>query len=1153
MCDGKIELNAMKRFLGQRKEKHFRPIHYASKTMTEAETNYTTTEKEMLAVVYAFEKFRSYLIMNKSVVYTDHSALKYLFNKKDAKCKMLVGSYFFRNLILKFIEYQGQKTNGSRSPLSSLKTIRECPLIKNEITETFPLETLSVLTSKEQSTPWFADFATTDAGKFIKKECMDMSNIARKRSKTNKKREKDKESRARVMVALIISISSDSSEESVGSHALQMILFGVIPAIILVITEVLIIPVDPIVTPEVGAVLVVSPTGVLDLVDYSSSSNSNPSDDSLPLAPDLPLVSPFLCSDDSEADGESEPAEQRPVSSSHDTLAPLLKFPLALVVAPPGIRRHITSLGSFYFWIIESFIFRSFIIWAFYFRFVHRSLARTPRRSEAFRRWRSASLSTPYPPTTSESSLGSSSERSLDSSSPSSRSSCKRCRSPTASAPSLTHVLRLIAPTPADLLPPYKRFRDSYLSEDSREEYMEVDTIDAEANADVAISEGVVAHPEDSIDMGVEIAASDVRDDDEEFEAEASAADTREIDLDPLAIGDSSESSRGGIPDLEDTIYDIVHYMSEVRIDKITEIETTQRYIERDRIDSLRWHMALSQEEFCQVRRNRDDTRRRLRRLESTMTITRSGMTLEAIEELVNRWVEEALVAYEEARAANALEAENQSQNSSNGDNRNSENGNGGNGNGNPNENGREKYQVKYATCILLNSALTWWNSHKRTIGTDVAFAISWRELMKLMAEKIGGQSEDNRGQQTPFKRPNVGGPCTVRCGKCNKVGHLTQDCKVTNSTTSTQRGQVVNQRVLTCFECGRQGHFRSDCPKLKDQNRGNKTGNKNGVGEARGKANVLGGGEANLDSNVVKGTFLLNNHYASMLFDSGVDRSFMLTTFSTLLDITPDTLDVSYAVELANRRISKTITILRGCTLGLLGHPFNVDLMPVELGSFDVIISIDWLANHHTVIVCDEKIMQIPYGDEVLIVQGDRDGKGVKLKLGIISCTKTHKYIKRGCPIFLAQVTKKETEDKSEEKRLEDVPNVRDFSEAFLEDFPGLPPTRQVEFQIDLVPGAAPVARASYRLAPSELQELSTQLQELSDKGFIRPSSSPWGAPVLFVKKKDGSFQMCIDYRELNNLTVKNQYPLPRIDDLFDQLQGSRVYSKIELRSDYH
>ncbi|GKF16897.1 hypothetical protein Tco_0061815, partial [Tanacetum coccineum] len=150
---------------------------------------------------------------------------------------------------------------------------------------------------------------------------------------------------------------------------------------------------------------------------------------------------------------------------------------------------------------------------------------------------------------------------------------------------------------------------------------------------------------------------------------------------------------------------------------------------------------------------------------------------------------------------------------------------------------------------------------------------------------------------------------------------------------------------------------------------------------------------------------------------------------------------------------------------------------------------------------------------------------------------------MEKGFPIFLAHVTAKEVEDKSEKKRLEDVPIVRNFPEVFPEDFSGLPPTRQVEFQIDLVPGAAPVARAPYRLAPSEMKELSEQLKELSDKGFIRPSSSPWGAPVLFIKKKDGSFRMCIDYRELNKLIVKNRYPLPRIDDLFDQLQGSSVY----------
>ncbi|GJT38713.1 hypothetical protein Tco_0938578 [Tanacetum coccineum] len=154
---------------------------------------------------------------------------------------------------------------------------------------------------------------------------------------------------------------------------------------------------------------------------------------------------------------------------------------------------------------------------------------------------------------------------------------------------------------------------------------------------------------------------------------------------------------------------------------------------------------------------------------------------------------------------------------------------------------------------------------------------------------------------------------------------------------------------------------------------------------------------------------------------------------------------------------------------------------------------------------VCDKKIFRIPFGNEILIVRDDRSKNGHESRLNIISCTKTQKYLLKRCHVFLAHVTTKKAEDKSEEKRLEDVLIVRDFPEVFPEDLSGIPPARLVEFQINLIPGAAPVARAPYRLAMSEMKELSDQLQELSDKGFIRPSSSPWGAPVLFVKKKDG------------------------------------------------
>nr|GEZ59667.1 putative reverse transcriptase domain-containing protein [Tanacetum cinerariifolium] len=226
---------------------------------------------------------------------------------------------------------------------------------------------------------------------------------------------------------------------------------------------------------------------------------------------------------------------------------------------------------------------------------------------------------------------------------------------------------------------------------------------------------------------------------------------------------------------------------------------------------------------------------------------------------------------------------------------------------------------------------------------------------------------------------------------------------------------------------------------------------------------------------------------------------------------------------------------------------------VPFEREIVDVIIGMDWLIKYHGVIICDEKIVHVPFEREMLIFQGNGDNQREKSRLNIISCTKTQKYLSIGCDVFLANVTTKEAKGKSEEKRLEDVPIVGDFPEVFSEDLLGIPPARPVEFQIDLVPGVVPVTRAPFRLAPSEMKELAEQLQELSEKGFIRPSSSPWGALVLFVKKKDGSFRMCIDYRELNKLTVTNHYPLPRIDDLFDQLQGSSVYSKIDLRSGYH
>ena len=234
-------------------------------------------------------------------------------------------------------------------------------------------------------------------------------------------------------------------------------------------------------------------------------------------------------------------------------------------------------------------------------------------------------------------------------------------------------------------------------------------------------------------------------------------------------------------------------------------------------------------------------------------------------------------------------------------------------------------------------------------------------------------------------------------------------------------------------------------------------------------------------------------------------------------------------------------------CPVSICGRVLPANLVILLMFSYDVILGMDWLTRHLVVIDCARKQVTLtPWGEEKVMYVGSQ----VRSLPPMILVVQARKLIIRGNQVFLAFVV---TPTKQAKKNLKDILVVCEHVDIFSTDYSGLPPQREVEFGIECVPGINPISKAPYRMASSELKELKKQLQKLLYKGFIHPSISPWGAPMLFVKKKDRSMRMCIDYWELNKVTIKNRYPLPRIDDLLDQLQGVRVFSKVDLRSSYH
>ncbi|KAJ9561541.1 hypothetical protein OSB04_006701 [Centaurea solstitialis] len=425
-------------------------------------------------------------------------------------------------------------------------------------------------------------------------------------------------------------------------------------------------------------------------------------------------------------------------------------------------------------------------------------------------------------------------------------------------------------------------------------------------------------------------------------------------------------------------------------------------------------------------------------------------------------------------------------------------------------------------------------------------------EQSLVPSKKFKGQLTDGRKVYSgcPKCGMNHQGECRLPepvCYKCGKPGHKSRECGVAPKT---------------CFHCFQPGHIKPNCPKLAETAKAKvkapapatlritdgSSGKTAGSATTRGRAFQMTAEEAQIAPDVVTGVFPVNTRPALVLFYSGATWSFVSSTFCKDFHLERGKLASPIAVDVAAEEVRVCEDVYRDRVIVIHGVTFTIDLIPIPMNGIDVIAGVDWMFRNGGTMDCAGQLVciQNPSGGELIVY-----GKGRRKQLAFCSFAKARRWLQRGCEGYLAYAVINQAEGRK--PSFADVPVVSEYPDVFPEDLPGIPLDRQIEFGIDLVPGAAPVARTPYRLAPPELQELSSRLQELSEKGFIRPSSSPWGAPILFVKKKDASHQMCVDYQELNKVTIKNRYPLPRIDDLFDQLQGAAWFSKIDLRSGYH
>ncbi|KAL0546451.1 hypothetical protein IC582_016360 [Cucumis melo] len=474
-----------------------------------------------------------------------------------------------------------------------------------------------------------------------------------------------------------------------------------------------------------------------------------------------------------------------------------------------------------------------------------------------------------------------------------------------------------------------------------------------------------------------------------------------------------------------------------------------------------------------------------------------------------------------------------------------------------------EDQKVQCAVFMLTDRGTAWWETTERMLGGDdlvrafrpATHADALRLAVDLsLQERANSFKTAGRGSTSGQKRKAEQQPVPVSQRNFRSGGEFRRFQQKPFEAGEAARGKPLCTtcgkhhlgRCLfgtrTCFKCRQKGHTTDRCPLRLTGNAQNQ-----GAGAPhQGRVFATNKTEAEKAGTVVTGTLPVLGHYALVLFDSGSSHSFISSTFVLHARLEVEPLHHVLSVSTPSGECMLSKEKVKACQIEIAGHVIEVTLIVLDMLDFDVILGMDWLAANHASIDCSRK--EVTFNPPSMASFKFKGG-GSKSLPQVISAIRASKLLSQGTWGILASVVDTREVDVS----LSSEPVVRDYPDVFPEELPGLPPHREVEFAIELEPGTVPISRAPYRMAPAELKELKVQLQELLDKGFIRPSVSPWGAPVLFVKKKDGSMRLCIDYRELNKVTVKNRYPLPRIDDLFDQLQGATVFSKIDLRSGYH